>query len=273
LLRNKILKSFSVAAYSSLGKKHADHSPDHLGSMQRASEAAREGDLSYFEDLEDGEVQRLCQLRDEDGRTLFHSAITSGATPLVEVLLQRGGGPAAVNTADEEGWTPLHSAASCGHASLTALLLSLGADTDAATVQERTPLHYACSKGHADVARLLLNSGAGIDARDCTGATALHRSASAGKTETLRMLLQHPKARGLLNVRDKAGATPLLAAAESGHADTVVLLIEHGASVEAADADGELSAAVERHSAVRHALKAALSRKRQAEAMDGWMDE
>lgn len=68
--------------------------------MERAAEAAREGDLQYFSGIAPEELRRLCDKKDEDGRSLLHAAAVSGSLPLLQLLLDHGAG-AAVNSGDE----------------------------------------------------------------------------------------------------------------------------------------------------------------------------
>ena len=221
--------------------------------MEPAAEAAREGNLQYFQTLDVDELAALCRKRDEDRRSLLHSATASGNLELVQHLAERSP-PDTVSGADEAGWTPLMSACICGHVEIARLLLSLGADAGAANTQGRTALHYAASKGSVDVVRLLLENSAPATAKDCTGAIPLHRAAGAGRAEALRLLLDAtPK--HMVDARDETKSTPLLLAAGGGHQAAALLLASRGADVEAEDGEGEtpLGAA-----AVHGALRAAL---------------
>jgi 26S proteasome non-ATPase regulatory subunit 10 len=71
--------------------------------MELAAEKAREGDAAYFAGLQADEMARLCapRSRDEDGRTLLHSAAVGGNLELLRTVADRGGA-AAVNAQDEE---------------------------------------------------------------------------------------------------------------------------------------------------------------------------
>lgn len=205
--------------------------------MQRAADAAREGNAQYFLDLSAEGLQELCPRKDEDGRTLLHSAAVGGNLQLISLLVERCGKD-AVTLADPEGWTPLLSAVSCGHEEVAKLLLSLGANPNAATRQGRTPLHYAASKGRVGMIKLLLQSGAIATTKDCTGALPLHRAAGAGRAEALRELLAAtPK--HVINAKDASGATSLLLAAVGGHQAVALLLAGSGADVEAEDKEGQ----------------------------------
>ena len=59
-------------------------------SVQRASEAAREGNVSFFSSLSDGDWSRLVGAVDADGRSLLHWAAASGHLELAQLIAQRG---------------------------------------------------------------------------------------------------------------------------------------------------------------------------------------
>lgn len=125
--------------------------------MIRAAEAARAGDINYFTHaLDQDQLNLVCGKKDEDGRTLLHSASTSGNVELVQLLLRACGDQLNVDGSDPEGWTPLISAASCGHEAVVRFLLVAHAHPDMTTRQGRTALHYAASKGHLSIATALL---------------------------------------------------------------------------------------------------------------------
>ncbi|KAG7671397.1 hypothetical protein Ndes2437A_g04051 [Nannochloris sp. 'desiccata'] len=223
--------------------------------MERAAEAAREGNAQYFFNLGDDELIKLCQKRDEDGRSLLHSAVVGGNMHLVQLLVERCGNE-RINSQDSEGWTPLTSAVSCGFEEIVKYLLSLGADPNSTNAQNRTPLHYAASKGRVPIIKLLIEAGAKTNTKDIAGWLPLHRAASAGRAEALRELLLHTS-KPLINARDISGSTPLLLAASGGHQAAAVLLAAKGADVEAEDKDGQtpLGAAAP-HGQLRDALVA-----------------
>lgn len=223
--------------------------------MERAAEAAREGNAQYFFDLGDDELIKLSQKKDEDGRTILHSAVVGGNMLLVQRLIERCGNE-KINAQDSEGWTPLMSAVSCGHEEIVKYLLSLGADCNSTNAQNRIALHYAASKGRAAIIKLLIEAGSQTNVKDVIGSLPLHRAAGAGRAEALRELLQHT-ARPLINARDASGATPLLLAAAGGHQAAAILLAGKGADVEAEDKDGETPlGAAAHHGQLREALVA-----------------
>ncbi|KAG2494023.1 hypothetical protein HYH03_007948 [Edaphochlamys debaryana] len=228
--------------------------------MEKAAQHARDGDLAYFESLPEDDLVRLCKRKDEDDRSLLHSAAGSGNLELVQLLVTKGQSGSKVNDQDEEGWTPLQSAASCGYEAVVGLLLQLGADVDTANSGGRTALHYAASKGKAAVVRQLLSAGAQVDVRDTTGSTALHRAASAGKIDCVKALVEQGKAS--LSAQDKTGATPLFVAVQCDQASVAFYLAAKGrpASLEVANKEGQtpLSIAGDNASALRQAADGAM---------------
>lgn len=88
-------------------------------------EAARSGDLPYFQGLPADQLAPLLRRKDEDERSLLHTACGSGNLELVQLLVERGAG-GVVNDADEEvglgggealDAAPTHAACCCCSAS------------------------------------------------------------------------------------------------------------------------------------------------------------
>lgn len=69
--------------------------------MYEAAERAREGDVAYFRGLAPAELSHLIVGRDEDGRTLFHTAAANGHLELLE-LLAGSGATKVANKQDDE---------------------------------------------------------------------------------------------------------------------------------------------------------------------------
>lgn len=83
----------------------SDHSQCSI--MELAVEAARTGDLLYFTSLPADQLVPLLKRRDEDLRSLLHTACGSGNLQLVQFLLDHGA--SQVNDPDEEVRTLLLS--------------------------------------------------------------------------------------------------------------------------------------------------------------------
>ena len=129
------------------------------GSASQLANSLRDGDLSAFHDLNADAWSRLIKLRDEDERTLFHTAAASGHLQVVNGFLANGG-LVLVNKPDEDGWTPLMSACSSGRDAMVERLIAAEADVNATNASSLTALHYAASKGHIRILELLLSAGA-----------------------------------------------------------------------------------------------------------------
>eukprot|EP00951_Prasinocladus_malaysianus_P020612 scaffold169014_cov31-Prasinocladus_malaysianus.AAC.2 len=67
--------------------------------MEAACEAARHGNLAYFENLDQSKLRGLVKQVDEDGRSLLHNAVSGGSTGVFNYILGLG---ASCNTADDE---------------------------------------------------------------------------------------------------------------------------------------------------------------------------
>lgn len=125
----------------------------------------------------------LVRPRYTKGRTLLHDAAHNGNLAVVELLLQLGADPNAV---DGGGHAPLYAVgngcmARTGPAVVRALVRA-GAQVDAdGGVQRCTALHMAARRGNVAVAEALLDCGAEINRRDKGGATPLRRAINCRK--------------------------------------------------------------------------------------------
>jgi 26S proteasome non-ATPase regulatory subunit 10 len=78
--------------------------------MEVAAEHARKGDLGYFvEGKGSAQLPQLVKRRDEDGRSLLHSAAASGNLQLAQ-LIADAGGPDLLTVTDDE---VMHTQALC----------------------------------------------------------------------------------------------------------------------------------------------------------------
>lgn len=185
-------------------------------------------------------------VKDSEGRTPLHCAVTEGNTGVVRLLLENG---AVVDCRDGSGMLPLYTARSVDVAQL---LLDHGADINERDKGGNVPLFYAIvesnrvlrrwagnsspdyrsspeSKSSMELIRFLLSKGADIKARNATGVTSLHMAESDVIAEILI------KNGAEVNAMDYRGATPLHDAMKIA---TVKFLVEHGADVNAKDACG-----------------------------------
>lgn len=79
--------------------------------MEAAADAARRGDVLYFAGLPAEQVAPLLRQKDEDQRSLLHTAAASGSVELVQWLVDHGAA-GVVNDADDEVRAPGPSACS-----------------------------------------------------------------------------------------------------------------------------------------------------------------
>ncbi|CAH1414200.1 unnamed protein product [Lactuca virosa] len=197
--------------------------------------AADNGDVSFFKSLSQAQLLRCLALRNEDGRSLLHVAVSSARTEVVKILAAFDHSISGINSADEEGWAPLHSAASSGNVEIVKILLDRGADVNLKNNGGRTALHYAASKGWLKVAEILLSNGAKINSKDKVGCTPLHRAASTGKSELCELLIEEGAD---IDAVDRAGQTPIMSAVICYNKEIALLLIRHGADVDVEDKEG-----------------------------------
>lgn len=199
--------------------------------------AAESGDASLFNSLSSNSnrLSNFLSLRNEDGRSLLHVAVSSSHPEVVKILAEADSSVKAVNSTDEEGWAPIHSASSIGNLDILQTLLARGADVNLQNNGGRTPLHYAASKGWVKVAELLLSYGAKVNAKDKVGCTPLHRAASTGKSELCELLIEEGAE---IDALDRAHQTPLMSAVMCENKQVALLLIRHGADVDIEDKEG-----------------------------------
>lgn len=69
--------------------------------MFEAAGKARDGDVGYFQALPVPELASLLVGRDEDGRTLLHTAAAAGHLELLQLLIAAGSGKVASKHDDE----------------------------------------------------------------------------------------------------------------------------------------------------------------------------
>ncbi|KAK6133752.1 hypothetical protein DH2020_032463 [Rehmannia glutinosa] len=222
--------------------------------------AAESGDSSVFKSLSEEQLHKASSLRNEDGRSLLHVAVSSSQPEVVEIL--SAASPSVVNSSDEEGWAPLHSAASSGNLNIMEILLNrafdwedqmflplgekkaqddllqklkLGADVNLKNDGGRTALHYAASKGWLKIAETLVSHGAKLNVKDKVGCTPLHRAASTGSAQLCEFLIEEGAE---VDDVDRTGQTPLMTAVVCDNKEVALLLIRHGADVDAKDKEG-----------------------------------
>lgn len=205
-----------------------------------------------------------------DGSTALHWAVLQDRPEAVDLLLQAGADPVALN---RNGISPLFLAVQNGSAPVVARLLDAGADPNTLSESGETILMTAAHTGKADVVALLLATGALVDARDPDfRQTALMIAVRGGQTAVAELLVRHgaevdaqtrlgptpaylPPCKGTgcgsegegINRSGvphrgerhdaKGGMTPLLYAARDGRLAEARLLLDNGADLERREAN------------------------------------
>lgn len=186
--------------------------------------------------------------KDNDGRTAFDIAASSGEREIAALLLRHGASitnihsavaagdidrvrtmlkesPELVHEGDKETHTReslLQKASIWGHREIVKLLIYCGADVHAEDGHEETALFRAASK---DIAEILLERGVNACARNISGSTPLHYARSLGIAQ---ILVQHGAD---INAKDNSGWTPLDIALNEKNDDVAEYLIFLGAAV------------------------------------------
>ncbi|KAJ6666217.1 hypothetical protein lerEdw1_001122 [Lerista edwardsae] len=159
--------------------------------LERALQAARQGDVDTLKSLQaDGQL-RPAALRDPLGASPAHHAARAGKLNCLRYLVEEAG--LAGNGRARNGATPGHDAAATGNlACLQWLLVQGGCRVQDTDNSGATVLHLAARFGHHEVIDWLLRFG-GSDplAATDTGALPVHYAAAKGDFPSLRLLIGH----------------------------------------------------------------------------------
>ncbi|KAL8393432.1 hypothetical protein RB595_003271 [Gaeumannomyces hyphopodioides] len=166
---------------------------------------------------------------DPHNQTALHAAAESGRVENMRGLMELG---AEVDAADVDDKTPLHYAAKSGHAEAISTLLDQGASINAVNKQHETPLFCAAYGGHVGAAKALLNGGSDVTLCRTDGWSPLH--AAADNVEMSALLILHESD---VNLPEDTGSSPMHFAVRWDHSETVQLLLENGGDPNMADHD------------------------------------
>jgi ankyrin repeat protein len=158
------------------------------------------------------------------GATALHAAVARKQGEVIAVLFQHKVNPALK---DDQGHTAFHYAVSLGDVALVKTLLQHGATLK----DEPGLFSHAICLGWTDLARFLLGQGADINQGDATGNTALHWAVAQGDFKTAEWLVAQGADlnRKANPTAATGGQTPLIVALHAGRADMVKFLLQHGA--------------------------------------------
>lgn len=198
-----------------------------------------------------------------DGTTPLHVACRNNNVATMELLLERGANP---NALDIRGQTPAHgSTQKRAVKGLVALIKTVhrnggNVDLDRANNMGQTMLYEACLRGYTDVAKVLLAAGGivGQDDENSIDADGVELEASPERSMKTssgapkggvpsKLCIKDLPVLGSVNVEASTApmgtlkkpqlGTALCAAAAHGHVDCVKLLLRHGANVGAVSTD------------------------------------
>ena len=106
--------------------------------------AVDNGSYEVIESMLRSNMEIDLKTKDDDGRSLMHSASVNGHPRIIRLLEENGLNP---NIKDKNGLTPLHDASSSGRLDVTETLLDLGADPKSKDKYGRTALTVAWQYG------------------------------------------------------------------------------------------------------------------------------
>lgn len=146
-----------------------------------------------------------------------------GDLPTVQLLLQNGADPVAVNSTEKNA---LIFASSKGHFEIVSLLLTYPTNINSKDENEYTALSYAIKEGFLLICQLLFNHGASLANEEVSP---LSLAAKNGDVEIYQLLI----AKGAdIHQESPDRSTPLSKAAAAGHLDACKLLVSKGADID-----------------------------------------
>ncbi len=151
----------------------------------------------------------------------IHWACDMDAPQAAQTLFEFGANP---NAKDNNGDTPLHLVSKSGATDMIDVLLDAGANINEKSAQESmTPLHLAFAAGRPEFARVLIAKGANLRVKDSDGCTPIH-TAAANDSLTRAIISVLPD--NEIHNRDEDGRTLLHIAAQGCGHNTVQYLCE-----------------------------------------------
>ncbi|CAH8579344.1 unnamed protein product [Heterobilharzia americana] len=142
-----------------------------------------------------------------------------------------------INLRDCEGETPLHTAVTSGNSDMVKFCLEKNASILAKQNDDSTPIHYACMKDDLECVQLMFDADPSIKSivlqmPDKNGYTPLHLAAVYNHEKLVTYLVEQGSP---LEMTETNGWTPLLLAAMKGAFQTCIQLLRLGANPNAHD--------------------------------------
>ncbi|XP_049848918.1 ankyrin repeat, PH and SEC7 domain containing protein secG-like isoform X2 [Schistocerca gregaria] len=196
--------------------------------------------LDTIKDGGDVDIERLNDIRDNEGNSLFHVLVLDEEIRLVRLLLETG---CHVRTANHRMKSPLHMACEKGCLKIVKLILEYGgydvcmASDDAGNY----PLHSAVLSGNKEVfCAVLRYCQREVNELNKEEKAPLHLIAQSGNIELAKTLFEDVAKNFVdINIAGSKGITPLHLATRYGHAKICDLLLSLGADPSATTWLGE----------------------------------
>lgn len=193
-----------------------------------------------------GDIERLkvllasgvnVNIKDENGNTPLHHAVSANNQEIVEVLLANG---ADINIQNKDGATPLYNAVLQNNQAMVKCLLDNAKDANI-NIQNKdgaTPLHHAVLvNNQAMVEVLIAAKGANINIQNNYGATQLKYAIMGHNTKMIKCLLDNAKGADI-NLQDRDGKTPLHYAVLAKNQEIIEVMLAKSADINIQDRDG-----------------------------------
>lgn len=156
--------------------------------------------------------------------TPLHHASLSGQIAVVQLLIENGADPNALNSFDE---TPLHYACRRGVVAVVHYMINHGADPRTIDKKGRNCMHFAALNGNVCMLHYLCEfTDLNLETPDITGKNILHIVVEMRQLPALCYLAKHNRVDPSL--QDLRGVTPLHIAVEKGFRDFVWILLRAG---------------------------------------------
>jgi ankyrin repeat protein len=171
-------------------------------------------------------------------------ASDTGCAVIVDLLLQAGADPTAVNSSNSGGagkLTPLHYALNpgkkeTGYLEIVKSLICAGAPPDAESNNGTTPLALACETAWTEVVELLVAQGAKAHLSSRARKHPLHFAVIHGNKQIVGYLLQNGAP---VDSRNEHGDSALMIALSRGREELAEFLLQEGADLQTTNDAGE----------------------------------